>query len=55
MRGVGEDEELEWRKLADRLKATKKKENEGDEKNEEEDRISKVQSMVKNDDNGLFP
>ena len=25
------------------------------EKNEEEDRISKVQSMVKNDDNGLFP
>ena len=37
VRGVGEDEELEWRKLADRLKAAKNKEGEEGEKTEEEE------------------
>ena len=30
VRGVGEEEELEWNKLAEKLKATKKKEGEED-------------------------
>ena len=36
VRGVEEEEELEWNKLAEKLKATKKKEGEEDEKREEE-------------------
>ena len=36
VRGVGEEEEVEWNKLAEKLKATKKKEGEEGEKREEE-------------------
>ena len=36
VRGVGDDEEVEWNKLAEKLKATKKRESEEGEKREEE-------------------